>query len=248
MKPYVIPGLSEGHYIRGSDHETDFVPKLTRARVNEDDSFDFRWVIDGSFGKEYRLSAKGYDPEHLVVRCDCSNFHKEQASYHHASGCKYTFVCKHLAAALDQAIDPSARVIPLSELVEAKQEKIIVPGLTEKHYIRGTLDCAQDTPRLLRKEITEDGKFRLLWEVEDTSDDKFYKLSALGNILKRQEQVRVGQRRWFGFIARCDCPRFQQEEWRTLGTGCADNYVCEHLAEALNDVIDPDADVSDYLS
>ena len=110
-KKGIIPGLTKNHYVKDSRNAVGTPPICISSQVeNSTNSFEFRWKAIGSNGSSfYQLSAEGnLSAGRLIVKCTCPAFTKMGPRNAAATATSIPVkVCKHLSAALDNALDPN---------------------------------------------------------------------------------------------------------------------------------------------
>jgi hypothetical protein len=240
MSNFIIPGLTDAHFKCGSVTPAPAAVSLkTGSKVNrQTGGFHFMWTARESNGESYRLSAEGNifqnakpfrSPGWWGFKCSCTC---RQIPETLQTTERDLIVCKHLYAALSSVVDPSAN----------KPAAIVVPGLTNEHFINGGFRIRHE-PILIKAKVHKNaGHFHLEWKATGTHG-KTYKLWAKGNIL-RDANLNHRCPNWWGFRTHCSCVNYWKQVSQTLSTGHRKNYVCKHLATALSQVVDGSAERS----
>mmetsp|Transcript_909 Transcript_909/g.1382 ORF Transcript_909/g.1382 Transcript_909/m.1382 type:complete len:273 (+) Transcript_909:257-1075(+) len=265
----VIPGLTFEHFACGNDEIGSHngsprsvvtrIPRLKAAQISKG-TFCFEWDAR-DYSSTYNLYAKGNILKRQSVvglrkwwgfkcHCTCASF----AAAEHLTlkvGETENYVCEHLHAALLSVIDTEGFVIDAP--------RRLIPGLTTHHFVNGNClkgGLIQYNPVLKRADVDRHGYFHFVWEAIGGVDvEKSFELGAHGDIIattsSESDNNNNSDNNDWGFETYCTCPDFVEQYCRRVSENQGanrQNYVCKHLAAALENSIDRNAQIEFELS
>jgi hypothetical protein len=147
-----IPGLGKQAFVKGSWHQTP-TPTLLRSAVSSD-RIDFEWSAHGT--QVYQVTAKaalcrsdcdsgGVQLEALDVRCSCPDGVKQ----HLATVVEGKLhVCKHAAAALTAALDPTMGVREVEHAKLREQHRLKQQELMAAERVKQDVEMPGERARI----------------------------------------------------------------------------------------------------